>query len=66
MAYEEVIEDKFKLKEQSEHACERCGSYKYTQKFSEKIGVICKECLGKTLDSALNETLEKLDIKHRV
>lgn len=64
MADDQAV-DKYKLKEQSEHPC-RCGSFKYTQTISEKVGVLCKECLGKSLDNALNDTLEKLGVEHRV
>lgn len=70
MAYEKIqdasTEDRFKLKEQGEHPCKHCGSCKYTQKITEKSDAICKECLGKSLDKAMNETLEKLGIDHRV
>lgn len=55
-----MMSDKYKLKEQSENPCDQCGSYKFTQTISEKVGVICKECLVKTLDRALEDVLSKL------
>ncbi|NQZ24466.1 MAG: hypothetical protein HRT53_20770 [Colwellia sp.] len=65
LAFEEIKENKFELKEQGEHPCKYCGSYKYTQTLGD-VGVICKECLCKSIDSALNHTLERLGVDHRV
>jgi hypothetical protein len=51
--------DKYKLKEVSENPCKYCGSFKFTQKISENV--ICKVCLTKALDNALEDALDKLN-----
>jgi len=52
--------DEFKLKENSKNPCGQCGSHKYTQTISDKVGVLCKECLVKILDSALAKTMAQI------
>lgn len=59
-----VNEDRFKLKENGKQACKQCGSFKFTQTISDKVGVICKECLGNIFDRAIDDIMGKIEAKN--